>query len=123
MGGGDGSTTPDTENSNEETGSPTGDSGTTDHPPDATDEWLNDSPDRPADEALSAVDDGPDTPDPEADQPDADIDRKTVRITDDVGEIFGVDQRSYDLSTDDVVTLPADNADPLVERDAAEPLE
>ena len=53
----------------------------------------------------------------------ADVDRKTVRITDEVGEIFGVDERSYDLSTDDVVTLPADNADPLVERDAAEPLE
>ncbi|MGB9953940.1 DNA replication complex GINS family protein [Haloarcula sp. Atlit-120R] len=53
----------------------------------------------------------------------ADVDRRTVRITDDVGEIFGVDQREYDLSTDDVVTLPADNADPLVEQDAAEPLE
>ncbi|MDS0222536.1 hypothetical protein NDI54_14420 [Haloarcula sp. S1AR25-5A] len=60
-------------------------------------------------------------------EPDAarasDVDRRTVRITDDVGEIFGVDQREYDLSTDDVVTLPADNADPLVEQDAAEPLE
>jgi DNA replication factor GINS len=53
----------------------------------------------------------------------ADVDRRTVRIMDDVGEIFGVDQREYDLSTDDVVTLPADNADPLVEQDAAEPLE
>ncbi|NHX38795.1 MULTISPECIES: hypothetical protein [Haloarcula] len=53
----------------------------------------------------------------------ADVDRRTVRITDDVGEIFGVDQREYDLSTDDVVTLPADNANPLVEQDAAEPLE
>ncbi|NLV07051.1 hypothetical protein GOC83_13020 [Haloarcula rubripromontorii] len=53
----------------------------------------------------------------------ADVDRRTVRITDDVGEIFGVDQREYDLSTDDVVTLPADNADPLVEQNAAEPLE
>jgi len=53
----------------------------------------------------------------------SDVDRRTVRITDDVGEIFGVDQREYDLSTNDVVTLPADNADPLVEQDAAEPLE
>lgn len=82
------------------------------------------SDDMPAGEALSAADDGPagaqsNDPDP----PTSDVDRKTVRITDDVGEIFGVDQRSYDLSTDDVVTLPADNADPLVERDAAEPLE
>lgn len=53
----------------------------------------------------------------------ADVDRRTVRITDDVGAIFGVDEREYDLSADDVVTLPAANADPLVERDAAEPLE
>jgi len=52
-----------------------------------------------------------------------DVARRTVRITDEVGEILGVDQREYDLSTDDVVTLPADNADPLVERDAAEPLD
>ncbi|MDS0284164.1 hypothetical protein [Haloarcula onubensis] len=80
------------------------------------------STDRPAGEAPSAVDEGREPP-PESDHETADVDRKTVRITDDVGEIFGVDQREYDLSTDDVVTLPADNADPLVERDAAEPLE
>ncbi|PSP93933.1 hypothetical protein BRC91_07635 [Halobacteriales archaeon QS_4_62_28] len=51
------------------------------------------------------------------------VDRTTVRITDDVGEIFGIDQREYDLSRDDVVTLPEQNAAPLVERDAAEPLD
>ncbi|WP_440005931.1 hypothetical protein [Halomicrococcus sp. SG-WS-1] len=50
-------------------------------------------------------------------------DRTTVRITSDVGEIFGVDERAYDLSTEDVVTLPAANAEPLLERDAAERLE
>jgi DNA replication factor GINS len=50
-------------------------------------------------------------------------DRTTVRITDDVGEIFGVDDRDYDLSADDVVTLPAANAEPLLERDAAERIE
>lgn len=67
---------------------------------------------------------GPDAPTTEsAPADDGDVERRMVRITDDVGEIFGVDQREYDLSTDDVVTLPADNADPLVERDAAEPLE
>ncbi len=122
-----------------------------DQPAPAGGEQTDDAFDRPAGEA-SAVDGGPEQPptEPEsgaADGPDqpstgagdepgrhpteqsdgpaagADIDRKTVRITDEVGEIFGVDQRSYDLSTDDVVTLPADNADPLVERDAAEPLE
>ncbi|MBV0922715.1 hypothetical protein KTS45_00740 [Halomicroarcula limicola] len=93
-------------------------------------------PDRPSGEAAAALgdDDGtgssPPTGDDNADvstETDGattdDVERKTVRITDDVGEIFGVDQREYDLSTDDVVTLPADNADPLVERDAAEPLE
>ncbi|QZP37957.1 hypothetical protein [Halobaculum magnesiiphilum] len=50
-------------------------------------------------------------------------DRRTVRITRDVGEILGVDEREYELASDDVVTLPAANADPLVERDAAEPIE
>ena len=79
--------------------------------------------DRPADEAAVAVDDGHASESPPEGAEQAAVDRKTVRITDDVGEIFGVDQREYDLSTDDVVTLPADNADPLVERDAAEPLE
>jgi len=53
----------------------------------------------------------------------ATVDRTTVRITRDVGEILGVDERAYDLGEDDVVTLPAANADPLVERDAAERLE
>ncbi|WP_136715442.1 DNA replication complex subunit Gins51 [Halorientalis salina] len=51
------------------------------------------------------------------------VDRTTVRITRDVGEILGVDDREYDLSSEDVVTLPATNADPLVERDAAERLD
>ncbi|WP_415383196.1 hypothetical protein [Halosimplex sp. TS25] len=60
----------------------------------------------------------------EADTADApSVDRTTVRITTDVGEIFGVDQRAYDLSTDDVVQLPEANAGPLVERDAAERLD
>jgi DNA replication factor GINS len=50
------------------------------------------------------------------------VDRETVRITADVGDIFGVDEREYDLAEDDVVTLPEANAKPLVERDAAERL-
>ena len=54
---------------------------------------------------------------------DTDDDRTTLRITRDVGEIFGVDQRTYTLETDDVVTLPAENATPLVQQDAAEKLE
>ena len=50
-------------------------------------------------------------------------DRVTLRITEDVGRIYGVDEREYDLASEDVVTLPATNAGPLVERDAAERLE
>ncbi|QSG08707.1 DNA replication complex subunit Gins51 [Halapricum desulfuricans] len=51
------------------------------------------------------------------------VDRRTVRITADIGAILGVDQREYDLSTDDIVTLPEANAEPLLERDAAQPLD
>jgi DNA replication factor GINS len=53
----------------------------------------------------------------------AGIDRETVRIKSEVGEIYGVDDRSYELSADDVVSLPAANATPLLEDDAAERLE
>ncbi|SHH38424.1 DNA replication complex subunit Gins51 [Halobaculum gomorrense] len=53
----------------------------------------------------------------------ADTERRTVRITRDVGQILGVDEREYELASDDVVSLPTANADPLVERDAAEPIE
>jgi DNA replication factor GINS len=54
---------------------------------------------------------------------DAGTDRVTVRLTRDVGAIFGVDEREYDLASEDVVTLPATNAEPLVDRGAAERLE
>ncbi|PSQ03870.1 hypothetical protein BRC97_12545 [Halobacteriales archaeon QS_6_71_20] len=50
-------------------------------------------------------------------------DRRTVRITRDVGRILGVDDIEYELATEDVVTLPSENAEPLVQRDAAEPVE
>lgn len=50
-------------------------------------------------------------------------DRTTVRITRDVGSIFGTDEYEYELATDDVVALPEANATPLIERDAAEPIE
>ncbi|MFB1062816.1 hypothetical protein [Natrinema sp. H-ect4] len=52
-----------------------------------------------------------------------DVDRTTVRITSDIGDILGVDDREYTLSSDDVVTLPEQNAAPLVNREAAERLE
>lgn len=51
------------------------------------------------------------------------VERATIRVTDDVGEILGVDQRAYDLSENDVVVLPSPNVDPLVERGAASRLE
>jgi len=50
-------------------------------------------------------------------------DRVTLRITADVGKIYGVDEREYDLGSEDVVRLPATNAGPLVDRGAAERLE
>ncbi|NHN41038.1 hypothetical protein G9C85_05225 [Halorubellus sp. JP-L1] len=49
--------------------------------------------------------------------------RATLRVTEDVGEIFGVDEREYRLSAEDVVTLPEENADVLVAQDAAERLD
>ena len=42
-----------------------------------------------------------------------------VQVLTDVGEIFGVDEREYDLQEDDVVTLPEANAEALVGKDAA----
>lgn len=52
-----------------------------------------------------------------------DPERRRVYVTRDVGDILGVDDRTYRLAAEDVVDLPADNARALVERDAAEPLE
>jgi DNA replication factor GINS len=51
------------------------------------------------------------------------VPRTTVRITADVGEVVGADDRDYDLSAEDVVTLPAPNAEVLLDNDAAERLE
>jgi DNA replication factor GINS len=53
----------------------------------------------------------------------ADVERATVRITADVGDFLGFDEREYDLSENDVVTLPTTNVEPLVSRDAAERLD
>ena len=46
-------------------------------------------------------------------------DRTEVRLTQEVGEIFGVDGEEYDLQDDAVVTLPTPNAEVLLEKDAA----
>lgn len=55
----------------------------------------------------------------ESEHDDTTVSRLTVRMTDDVGEIFGVDEREYELIEDDVVTLPEENASVLVEQDVA----
>ncbi|MFC6952810.1 hypothetical protein [Halorubellus litoreus] len=49
--------------------------------------------------------------------------RATLRVTENVGEIFGVDEREYTLAAEDVVTLPEENADVLVSQGAAERLD
>jgi len=49
--------------------------------------------------------------------------RLTIRLTEDVGSIQGVDGRTYDLRDGDTVTLPEQNADPLLEKGAAESLD
>ena len=51
-----------------------------------------------------------------------DIERKRVLVTQDVDTFVGSDARDYDLAADDVVTLPATNAEILVQRDAARQL-
>jgi len=51
------------------------------------------------------------------------VDRSMVRITDDVGPIYGVEGREYDLTANDVVTLPEANVGPLLKQGAAERLD
>jgi DNA replication factor GINS len=87
--------------------------------------------DEPVDSASGSADEPPQAPSEAADASDADDDggsrreteRTTVRITRDVGEILGADERTYELASEDVVTLPDVNATPLLERDAAERLD
>ncbi|WP_435074210.1 DNA replication complex subunit Gins51 [Halorubrum sp. HHNYT27] len=93
----------------------------------------SEAPSDPDESATSTVADGPDGADSidsgptdaaDGTETDSEIgDRATVRITRDVGAIFGVDEREYDLASEDVVTLPVENATPLVERNAAERLD
>jgi DNA replication factor GINS len=81
------------------------------------------SPSTTADPSAGATGDSGDVTADPGDAGAEDADRVLVRITRDVGEIYGVDQRSYDLAPEDVVTLPTANAGPLIDRDAAERLE
>ena len=51
------------------------------------------------------------------------VDRTTVRVTENVEQFYGLDDREYDLDEEDVVTLPETNAEPLLQRGVAERLE
>jgi len=85
-----------------------------------------DEPDDTGTDATADATTGDDAPDAAADAADASPspgERTTLRVTEDVGEIFGVDEREYRLSAEDVVTLPEENADVLVAQDAAERLD
>ena len=53
---------------------------------------------------------------------DGESDRTRVLVTEDVDTFMGVDTRDYDLSADDVVVLPAANAETLLDRGAARQL-
>ncbi|KTG08673.1 hypothetical protein AUR64_18580 [Haloprofundus marisrubri] len=98
--------------------SPTADTESQPIPPDTPDPDAGS--DSPSDEPASTSADG----DASADTgTTVDVERTTVRITQDVGSIFGVDEREYELAAEDVVTLPTTNAEPLLARDAAERLE
>jgi DNA replication factor GINS len=97
------------------------------HPPDAPIEASGTSPSTDGDTSGSSDSNGEANAEadsgggPPADE--AGVERTTVRMTDDVGEIFGVDAKTYDLERDDVVDLPRENADPLLDRDVAERVE
>ncbi|RZH66673.1 DNA replication complex subunit Gins51 [Natrinema altunense] len=96
----------------------TDDTGPADQPPGAA---SDSGADRPVDSPAADADAAPATD--EGRDAAAGIDRTTVRITSDIGSILGVDDREYTLTSDDVVTLPEQNAAPLIEREAAERLE
>lgn len=115
----DAATPPDTPGG--ETQSPGGDADTDNgNQHDATDDRGSDPANETTGDTRAPASDPPNT-DTQVDPSAASSEpRVTVRITRDVGEIFGVDERTYHLSAEDVVTLPKANADPLLERDAAE---
>ncbi|WP_227134454.1 DNA replication complex subunit Gins51 [Halorubellus salinus] len=95
-----------------------GDHEPTGREPTSSDDRATDAPG--ATDAGGAVDASGSTA---ADATDADDERATLRVTENVGEIFGVDEREYTLAAEDVVTLPEENADVLVSQGAAERLD
>ena len=101
--------------------------GTTD-PSAAADEAATETPtpttadSTPTADTPAPTEDGTPTGDESAADDTPAVERSTVRVTDDVGEVFGVDDRTYELAASDVVHLPQVVAEPLVERGAAERL-
>ncbi len=95
-----------------------------DRPPEEVVAASGDSSEATADSAaptVSAVSDESSADETtETDEARTDLTRTTLRITADVGTVYGVDEREYDLARDDVVMLPTTNADPLVQKNAAE---
>ncbi len=87
--------------------------------PDNAELSATDADSTPTDAELSATDAGS-TP---TDETDTDvIERETVRVTREVGELLGVDNVRYELAPGDTVFLPTTNVEPLIENDAAERL-
>lgn len=90
-----------------------------------------DPPDPPSDPTPSTATTGADsdgrddsdTQDEDLQQEAAAIDQLAVRVIEDIGTILGVDEREYDLAAGDVVSLPLQNAQALIEREVAEPIE
>ena len=113
---GDGSETAESVGSGGPAGEQPADDDPRDRPPQADGGSTAVDPETDAESAPASA------TEPETDR-ESSVDRATVKITSDVGEIFGVDDRSYELTAEDVVTLPEANAGPLVERDAAERLD
>ncbi|WP_049980842.1 DNA replication complex subunit Gins51 [Halolamina rubra] len=95
---------------------------TDDAPPAPPDAPPREAEEAPPEEPTDPRSDGGVAASSTADAPERDDDRTTVRVTEDVGRLLGVDDREYELKSDDVVSLPEDNAEALLQREAAEEL-
>jgi DNA replication factor GINS len=91
-------------------------------PPGSEGSRRDPSGDRPGTDGTDA-DAGGTAPIPGGGAPSGGAERVTVRITSDVDEFYGVDERRYDLDAEDVVQLPEANAKPLLQKEAAERLD
>lgn len=85
---------------------------------DFTDDFKTDTTDAPDTTEPSAPQEQPEPPE-DTGENSGNISRVTVQVTQDVGEVYGVDDKTYDLGEEDVVSLPEQNAEPLIENNAA----